>query len=396
MSKKYLLHIIIVVLFVGSLLAACAPKATEAPAAEEPAAEEVVAEEPAEEEAVAEEPAEEAAEEIPCDFDEQTCAFLEGKDFTGETLVVGVWGGVIEEVLRDIVIPPLEARGATVELLLGGTGDRMAKIYAEKGNPTMDVCYLNIYEAPQAMNDGITEEPSSDVPAFDDLYPPAQIGGYGVSFMGLGIAYNKDAFDSPPNWADLWKEEYKGKVAFPVYPGSESDGFLAVAARLEGGDEHDADAGFAKLAELKPIPLTFTSLDEVFMMMDKGDIVAAPMISGYAWTYKEKGMNIDFSWPTDPGIVKMMDVMTIVKDTKHRELALAWAQLALSPRTQEAYANLIYFGPTNSQVALEGEVAERVIYGVDQVDTLLTLDWGYIIEQRPEWTERWNKELVED
>ena len=78
-----------------------------------------------------------AGEEMPCDFDQQTCDFLKGKDFSGQTLVVGVWGGVIEEILRDIVIPPLEARGATVELLLGGTGDRLAKIYAEKGNPTM-------------------------------------------------------------------------------------------------------------------------------------------------------------------------------------------------------------------------------------------------------------------
>jgi putative spermidine/putrescine transport system substrate-binding protein len=391
MSTRRYLTLLIVLTFITLLAVACGGNVAEPEVNE--VAEESAPAEVAEEEQEAEQAAPSDA--IPCEFDEQTCQFLEGKDFSGQTLVVGVWGGVIEEILREIVIPPLEARGATVELLLGGTGDRLAKIYAERGNPTMDVAYLNIYEAPQAMADGVTEAPSSDVPAYDDLYPLAQKGGYGVSFMGLGIAYNVEAFDSPPEWADLWKPEYVGKIAFPTYPGSESDGILAVAGRLAGADEHDADAAFAKLAELKPVPLTYTNLDELFLLMEKGDVVAAPVISGYAWTYKDRGLPIDFSWPTDPGPVKMMDVMTIVEGTPNRELALAWAQLALSPRTQEAYAEQIYFGPTNSAVELEDQqVIDRVIYGQEQVDQLVDLDWAYIIEQRPEWTERWNMEIV--
>ncbi len=327
-------------------------------------------------------------------LDAQTLAFLDGKDFTGQTLVVGVWGGVIEDIIRENIIPPLEARGAKVELLLGGTGDRMSKIYMEKDNPTMDICYLNLYECQQAMADGITEAPSSKIPAYDDLYDLAQIGGYGQSFMGLGIAYNPDYFDEAPQWADLWKPEYKGKIAFPSYPGSEGDGFLAIAARLNGADEHDVDAGFEKLQELCPIPLVYNSLDELFMMMDAGDVVAAPVINGYAWTYVDKGMNISFSWPENPGSVKMMDVLTIVANNKHPELADAWTQLAMCPKTQTAYAEQIYFGPTNSKVELDGALADRTVYR-EKVDSLVDLDWLYIISQRADWTNRWNQELVE-
>lgn len=333
--------------------------------------------------------------EPPCDFDQATCDYLRGKDFTGQTLVVGVWGGVIEEILREVVNKPLEERGAKIEMLLGGTGDRMAKIYAEKGNPTMDIAFLNIYEAPQAVRDGVAEPGTDEIPAARELYPLARKNTcYGMSFMGLGIAYNPKFFDKPPEWADLWKPEYKGKIAFPHYPGSEGDGFIAIAGRLAGADEHNPDAAFAKLAELKPVPLSFTSLDEVFMLMDKGDIVAAPMISGYAWTYKEKGLSIDFSWPTNPGPVQMMDTLCIVKGTKNRELALAWAQLALSQKTHTEYANRIFFGPTNSKVQLSPEVAAKVVYGEEQVNRLVSLDWEYIIQQRPQWTERWNKEIL--
>lgn len=326
-------------------------------------------------------------------LDQETLDFLDGKDFTGQTLVVGVWGGVIEDILRENVIPSLEARGANVELLLGGTGDRFSKIYMEKDNPSMDICYLNMFECQQSMKDGITEPPSDRIPAFDDLYPIATNASYGVSLMALGIAYNPDYFDEAPNWEDLWKPEYKGKIAFPNYPGSEGDAFLALAAMLNGGSEYDMDKGFEKLRELCPVPLVYTNLDELFMMMDKGDIVAAPVISGYVWTYIDKGLNIAFSWPEE-GAIKTMDVLTIVANNKHPELADAWTQLALSPRTQKAYAEQIYFGPTNSNVVLEGEIADRNVYG-DKVDALLDFDWMYLLEHRSEWSQRWNKEILE-
>ena len=327
-------------------------------------------------------------------LDEKTLAFLEGKDFSGQTLVVGVWGGVIEDILREYVIPPLEARGARVELLLGATSDRFAKIYLEKDNPTIDICYLNLYECMMSMEDGITEPPSDKIPAFDDLYPWAQIGGYGVSAMGVGIAYNPDYFDEAPDWEDLWNPEFKGKIAIPTYPGSESEALLAIAARIGGSDEHDIDTALNELKKLCPVPLVYTNLDELFLMMDKGDVVAAPVISGYAWTYVDRGMNVAFSWPQDFGCVKAMDVMTIVANNKHPELSEAWAQLALCPRTQQAYAERIYFGPTNSTVVLEGEVAERNVYG-ERASTLLDLDWMYLVDHRSEWTQRYNQEILE-
>jgi len=364
--KKTVALLFTIMMIATLLLSSCAPKAAETEA---------------------------AAEEIPCDFDEQTCTFLEGKDFGGRTLVVGVWGGVIEEIYREYVIPEIEKRNGKVELLLGGTGDRTAKIYAEKGNPTMDVAYLNMYEAAKGVEDGVLEAPSNAVPAYDDLYPAAQVGGYGQAFMGLGIAYNPDYFDTPPDWADFWDPKVKGKIATATFPGGDSEGLLAAAGYMAGSDENDPDAMFSKLAELTPFAMIYTSLDELFMMMDKGDVAIAPVISGYAWTYIDKGMNIAFSWPKDPGTIQMMDTLTIVKGTKNQDMAYAWAQLSLSPKVQKAFAEQIYFGPTNSKVELEGKAAERCVYGQEKVDALLRLS-TYMIDNRDSLTERYNREIL--
>ena len=317
------------------------------------------------------------------------------EDFSGKTLVVGVWGGDIERLIRVDVVAPLEKQtGATVELLLGGTGDRLAKLYAERRHPTMDVAFLNIYEAPQAQKDGIVDAPDPNAPFAKPIWPGMNKGCYAMSLNGLGIAYSKDAVKGPPQWADLWKSQYKGKIALPPYPSSEDDGFLAIAARLAGADEHSPDKAFAKVAELKPIAVTYTSLDQLFALMDSGDVAMAPVISGYAMTAVKKNPNLGFVFPKDPGPVLIRDMLCLVKNSPNPELAKRFAALALGVPTQTDYATQVYFGPTNMNVKVPADVAPDVISSPEEVKSLLSLDWSYIIAQRSAWTDRWNKEIL--
>lgn len=318
------------------------------------------------------------------------------QDFTGQTLVVGTWGGDIERLLREHAAKPLEEKtGAKVEFLLGGSGDRMSKMYAERENPTMDVTFQNIYEAPQALKDGLVVAPDAAlVPNAADIWPGMNDGCYAMSLVGLGIAYNKSMFATPPEWADLWKAEYKGKIALAQYPGSEGDGILAVAARLAGKDEHDPDAAFAKLAELGAPKLTYTSLDEVFTLMDAGEVAAAPMISGYVLAGLKSWPSIGFSFPTDPGPVLVRDMVCQVANSPNPELAQMFIDYAIGVDTQAAYANEIFFGPTNSKVALSEQAAADTINTPEEVESLLQLDWPYVIEQRADWTLRWNTQIL--
>ncbi len=329
-----------------------------------------------------------------CDWDEQTCAMLEGVDFGGRTMVVGVWGGTIEEIYREYIIPEIEAHNGKVELLLGGSSDRVAKIYAEKNNPTMDIAYTNMLESQKGIADGVFEVPSGDVvPAYNDLYEVAKQDAYGMSFIGLGIGYKPELFENPPEWADLWKPEYKGKVAISSYPGSDSEGILTIAGYLNGGDDTTLDLAFSKLAELKPIPLFFSNLDELFMMMDKGDVAAAAVFDAYANSYIDEGMDVKFNYPTDPGAIVSMDTLCIVNGAPNRDMAIIWAQMSLSPKVQEAFAKEIYFGPTNSKVVLDDELAAKVVYGEERANSLIRMT-SYLTNHRDEVVERFDREIA--
>ncbi len=328
---------------------------------------------------------------------EETIAYLDGKDFKGQTLVVGVWGGDYEAILRETVIPVLEEKGARIELLLGGAGDRVAKLYAEKSNPSMDIAYINIHTAAQGVVDGIVEKADSSLPVYKDLYDYAkESGGYGAAVSPVGIQYNKDAFPTPPTWEDLFRPEFKGKIAFPTFPSTGGDALLGVIGRMLGGDEHDTDKVIEKLKELKPVPLVYTSNDELGQYMDQGIVVAAANISSYAQALSDRYSNVGFVFTEVPGSVIAMDVLCIVSGTKNRDLALAYTQVALDPRTQTAFAEKAYFGPTNSKVKLSSEVSAKVIDTPDEVKDLLQLDWPFIVQARKDLAEKWNKELIED
>lgn len=318
------------------------------------------------------------------------------QDYSGHTLVVGTWGGDIERLLREHVAGPLEAKtGAKVEFLLGGSGDRMSKMVAERNNPTMDVTFQNIYEAPAALKEGLVVAPDAALaPTSADVWPGMNDGCYAMSLVGLGIAYSKALFPEAPEWADLWKAEFKGKMAYAPYPSSEGDGMLAVAARIAGVNEHDPDAAFAKLAELGAPVLSYSSLDEVFTLMDAGEIAAAPMISGYVLSNLGNYEGIGFVFPKNPGPVLVRDMVCQVANSPEPELAQMFIDLALSVETQTAYARELNFGPTNSKVELTEEEAARVINTPEEVSSLLQLDWSYVIEQRSDWTDRWNKQIL--
>lgn len=329
-------------------------------------------------------------------FSEQTIEYLKGKDFSGQTLVVGVWGGDYEKIIRENVIPAIESTGGRVELMLGGAGDRLAKLYAEKGNPTMDVAYINVHTAAQGFSDGVVEAPDPGLPAFADLYDFAKNpGGYGVAVAPVGIQYNTDIFLEPPTWEDLFKPEYKGKIALPVFPGTGGDAMLGIVGRMLGKDEHATGEIVEELKKLTPIPLVYTSNDELAEYMQQGLVVAAPNQSSYAQTLNARSENLAFVIPEDPGAILAMDVMSIVSGTKNRDLALAYAQVALDPKVQKAFAEQTYNGITNQKTQLSPEISEIVIDTPDEVADLIELDWPFIIQARKDLAETWNKELIE-
>lgn len=315
--------------------------------------------------------------------------------FNGENLVVGVWGGTISDCLTKAVVEPMEEEyGCTIDLELGGTSERKAKLYAEQDDPSMDVFFLNIYESAQAVKDGVAEDVDPSLSNFKDLYPFAQTGGYGMSIMALGICYDTETTEPISSWKDLWRDDLKGKVAITTAPSFEDDSLVEITAQAWGLDpETQEDEIFQKIADLGPFPLIFSDLDELFLEMKQGTVKACVIFNSYTNDYKEQGYPIDFVYPSDPGAVLAKDTIVIAKNTKHDALAKEFVNRCIGKDCQTAYATQISFSPCNKTVEVPDDVAEKLVYGQDKIDSLTTLDWDYILQHEDEWTEKYNQIL---
>lgn len=323
----------------------------------------------------------------------------EDKIGEGRKLVVGIWGSTQEEIVRELIIPKFEEEtGAEVELVLGGSSDRNAMLYSEIDNPSMDVVYLSKAQTEAADKAGVIQPANAEgVPEYNNLYDAAKAsGGYGVSFMSVGLMYSTEEFsEAPTSWEVCWEEQYKGKVAPFVFPGTQGTAFLVMAARLNGGGEDDIQPGIDAIAELKPIPLFASGIDELNLAFENGTVVLAPQIDGYVHTYADNGGKVGFAVPEE-GAVLSMNCAAIPKNTENGDLAEIWINMHLGQDVQQAYAERLYYGPTSSAVVLDDDLSSKVVYGTEAVAKLLPLDDETITENQAAWAELWNMQVIED
>ena len=313
----------------------------------------------------------------------------------GDTLVVGIWGGAQERITRQFCAEPLiEQYGVNIEYVLGGTVERRARAYAERGRPSFDVVYLNIFESRQAVADQVTQAPNPEVAGFGDLYDLAKVGGYGVAFNAITPVYDQSMTGPIERWTDLWRGDLAGKLAWPTYPGAQGTAALLMAARINGGSEYEIDPGFQAIQSLKPFAAFQSSQSQLYSMFDADACAASVEFGSFTQKYADtQNPDIIVTKPEE-GMPVAMNVACITEGTANQALAEAWVSRHLSPECQMAYAEEIYYGPTNRTVVLDDELAAKCVYGEADVANLIDFDWDEVIGRQAEWSARFNREIA--
>ena len=312
----------------------------------------------------------------------------------GDELTVGIWGGPQEQIVRQHCALPLERQhGVKIHFVIGNTPERRARAYAERGRPSFDVIYLNIFESRQSVRDGVTQAPSANVPAFEHLYPVARLGGYGVAFNPVTIIYDRRKVAPMTSWRDFWRDDLRGQLIWPIYPSAQGAAALLMAARVWGGSETDIDPGFRRVAALKPFTAIHGSQDELYNLLDQGIGAASVEFGSFARAYMEqRNPNLVIADPVE-GQVIAANVACITTGNRNQALAEAWVNLHLSPDCQRAYAERIYYSPSVRNVSFPPELAAKLILGEEAVRRLVDFDWDVVIRSQPRWSSRFMREI---
>jgi putative spermidine/putrescine transport system substrate-binding protein len=322
----------------------------------------------------------------------------------GTVLTVSTWGGITEDGIKKHAQPEFERlTGATLAFDIGGQGARYNKLLAQRASPPADV----FFSADEAVVAGrkagiLTDAARKNIPNLADISSlvltvkgdggPDNVPGVPYGMFSYLIGYNPALVKEPvTSWADLWRPEFAGKLALASPIHSIMPSLVIIAAELAGGSARNIDPGFKKYADLRPSKLTVFWTDWA-PLNKSGDVTIATEFDYYLESMKVQQYPIEYVIPKEKGI-GTPQYISIVKGTKHQELAEAFLNLMLEPKVQEAFAHGIFQGVTNTKAQLPASLQARCACGA-RVDQLRFFDPEFAASVRPAWTERLNIEVV--
>lgn len=328
---------------------------------------------------------------------------VEDSSSSGQITVLG-YSGVVEDNYTEAVIEPFmeEYPDIEVDYVPGASAAEMlGTLRSEQSNPTNDVAIFDISIANTANNEGVFEELDPElVPNMEDIgESESEIeGNFGppVTNDNLVLIYNQEELDEEPtSWDELWNEEYSGDVVIEAAPDLQGIGLMVLLSELEGADYQETiDPGISRLAELAPAVQSWTPSPDAYTMVNDGTGSI-----GIGWNARgqyfseEPDSNLGVVTPEE-GSLAQTNSINLVSESDSPLAAQTFIDYALSPEAQQSFSEAMYYAPTNEEVQLSEEVAERTAETPERVERAIEVDWNYIAEHNEEWTEVWRREIL--
>jgi putative spermidine/putrescine transport system substrate-binding protein len=163
-----------------------------------------------------------------------------------------------------------------------------------------------------------------------------------------------------------------------------------MTSKIYGKDYFDIDAGVAAIKRAQPKLVDFTGTVE--KQLEQKEVVMAVLHDASTYDLQKRGIPVDWVAPTE-GLPILDQIVQVTRGSKHKELAWKFIDAYISPEVQLAFATELFWSPTNKTVKVPADVAKKIINGPADVDKLVLFDWAQVAKQRPQWTEKWNKEM---
>ena len=322
------------------------------------------------------------------------------KESTSEPreLIISTWGLSEDSLWAEVYEPFEKEYNVKVILDTGNAQERYTKL-ASDPNSKVDVIEL----AQKNTADGVTAGlfapiVASDITSFNDLIGGAQAmikSGSGAPYTinSIGIMYNPKAAGMEINsWEDLWNPALKGKISVPAITTTFGPALLAMASDVKGVD-FTTDKGataFKALEELKPNVLrTYAKTSDVASLFKNGEIAVA-IVGDYGVPVIAKADPEAVYMVPASGTYANFNVINIAKNSKNKDLALAYVNYRLNAETELRTAKALNEAPVNSKVALTPELAANKTVGEVAAKAKM-VDFTFVNPLMAEWVDLFNR-----
>lgn len=313
--------------------------------------------------------------------------------FAGKQLVAQGFGGPTQDILQHVVFDRLDAReGCHSTQVPLQSAAAFARMRAEAAAPQIALYQFSGGQEKLAAAEGLCA-PLGPLPELADV--PASFkdpAGFWTMFAVIaeGILYRTDKLKTPPtSYKDFLNPAYDGHIAFPTITNGYGTDFLVMLARAYGGSETNIEPGFKALAKIAANATIFRAASEVPGLFAQGDAWIIPYNSTSAKRCKDAGLPVAFVAPAEGSVASPCTVCIAAK-TADTDLARAAAGQFISVDLQTAIAEQLQWAPVNAKVTLPEALRQQL----PRPDQLVSLDETTMTKLRPQWTERWNREIA--
>ncbi len=305
-----------------------------------------------------------------------TTAFAEGK-----VTIVG-WGGTWNDMYAKGVYAPF-TKATGIDVVADEWDGSLAKVRAqiESGSVNYDVVSV---EAPQlaiGCDEGLFEKLPADILAEQGKYLPGTIHPCGLASdtWATVLVYDGNKLkDGPKSWADFWDvEKFPGKrgvfgqALYTLENALMADGVKPADIYKVLRTPEGVDRAFAKLDQIKPHAVWWSSSSKALQNLDAGEVVMTDLYNGRV-TYENEnnGKNYQIAW--EAGFFYGTDMWTVVAGAPNAQNAAAFMEFFNKPENQAGFPQLYAYGVgreeaythlTDAQRARLPTSAERLPFG---------------------------------
>ena len=284
--------------------------------------------------------------------------------------------------------------GITVSYVRMSSGESLARIRAEKDNPTFDIWWggpIDSFVA--AKGEGLLE--AYDSPNYQNLldqtkYKDADNYWVGIYVGTLGFCTNTDwlaanpGVEPPRSWDDLLKPEFTKQIMV-AHPSTSGTSYTALATVLQIRGEA---AGWEYLKKYAAQMLQFTKSGAApAKFVGQGEAAVGIVFShDIVHEIDDNGLPLELSFPAE-GTGYEIGGMGIIKGAAHLDAAKKWFDWAITPEAQALGPKYkAYQAPTVKGV----ELSHPELLEVNLID----YDFQWAGEHKTEFVDKFTNEIA--
>ena len=306
-------------------------------------------------------------------------------------LTVVSWGGIFQDAQRTVFFDPFKAESGlplAEDSWDGGVGALRSKAEGGDAN-TWDVIEVEGDELAIGCEEG-----------FLQVLDPAKLGGFEKYMPGTAsdcgipanvysmvMAYDTKVFaDGPKNWADFWDvKKFPGKRALRQGPKMNLE-FALMADGVPQADVYKVlatpegvDRAFAKLDELKPNIVWWTSGNQPMQLLGSGEVAMTTTYhTRVGNSNKTDGTNFKLTYD---GSMFLVDSWVVMKDSPNLDNSYKLLEFMSRPAVQVKWPEQLGggVGVTEAQTMLDPALAASLPSAPDNVAVSLPLNVDFWI-----------------